>query len=63
MTKFIVEYPLEEERIQQHLSFLLKNLEYFDYQGRLSILYCLTGLIEQFPQQLLDEKFAESIFF
>lgn len=36
--QFILEYPLEKERVQQHINHMLKNLTYFDVDGRLQLL-------------------------
>jgi U3 small nucleolar RNA-associated protein 20 len=33
--QFLLEYPLEAGRIEQHINYLLKNLGYFDPEGRL----------------------------
>lgn len=61
-TQFILEYPLESERVEQHINHLLKNLGYFDSEGRLSVLDVLHSLIERFPKELTDQ-YAELIFF
>ena len=34
-TQFLLDYPLEPARLEQHLNHLLKNLGYFDSEGRL----------------------------
>jgi len=34
-TQFLLEYPLEPARVEQHINHLLKNLGYFDSEGRL----------------------------
>ena len=36
--QFILEYPLEPERVQQHINHMLKNLTYFDPEGRMQLL-------------------------
>jgi U3 small nucleolar RNA-associated protein 20 len=33
--QFLLEYPLEAGRVEQHINYLLKNLGYFDPEGRL----------------------------
>ena len=60
--QFILEYPLEEKRLQQHINHLLKNLTYFDADGRMQLLDVFQTLIERFPQQLLD-NYNEIFFF
>lgn len=36
LVTFILEYPLEAERLSQHLNYLLKNVgTYFDSEGRM----------------------------
>jgi hypothetical protein len=59
---FILEYPLEESRLEQHINHMLKNLTYFDPEGRLQLLDTLHTLVDKFPQQLLD-RFTELFFF
>ena len=46
---FILEYPLEHSRLEQHLNHMLKNLSYFDPEGRLQLLDTLLLLVEKFP--------------
>ena len=36
--QFLLEYPLEAQRVQQHINHMLKNLTYFDIDGRLQLL-------------------------
>jgi len=31
---FVLEYPMEEKRLDTHIQHLLKNLTYFDPEGR-----------------------------
>ena len=33
--QFILEYPLEQSRVQSHINHMLKNLTYFDIDGRM----------------------------
>jgi hypothetical protein len=53
---------LEPQRLEQHLNHLLKNLGYFDSEGRLQVLDVIQHLCERFPRDLLDQ-YAELIFF
>ena len=59
---FMIEYPLEQKRLEQHINHMLKNLSYFDPEGRLQLLDTLQTLVEKFPQKLLD-TFTELFFF
>lgn len=53
--KFLLHYPLSEKRVEQHFFFLLRNIEFEEEQGRLSVLKLLHALVKKFPQQILDE--------
>ena len=33
--QFILEYPLEEKRLEQHINHMIKNLTYYSPEGRL----------------------------
>jgi hypothetical protein len=59
---FLLEYPLEAERVSSHFNHLLKNLGYFDSDGRLIVLDVLHLLAEKFPVEILDH-YAELLFF
>lgn len=39
--QFLLDYPLENTRIEQHLSFVVKNLKFPQASGRLSLLVTL----------------------
>lgn len=41
---------------------MLKNLGYFDSDGRLQLLDVINSLVERFPRELTDQ-YAELIFF
>ena len=60
--QFILEYPLEPERIQQHINHMLKNLTYFDADGRLQLLEVFQTFVDKFPVSLID-TYAELFFF
>jgi U3 small nucleolar RNA-associated protein 20 len=60
--QFLLEYPLEAERVASHFNHLLKNLAYFDSDGRLIVLDVLHLLTEKFPVEVLDH-YAELLFF
>ena len=53
---------MEAKRLEQHINHLLKNLTYFDIDGRMQLLDVFETLIERFPQQLLD-NYNELFFF
>lgn len=36
--QFLLDYPLENERLESHINFLLKNLSYCSESGRLQLL-------------------------
>ena len=61
-SQFLLEYPLESSRVEQHINHLLKNLGYFDSEGRLQLLDVVGSLVERFPKELTDQ-YAELIFF
>ena len=48
--------------IQITVNHMLKNLTYFDADGRMQLLDVFTVLIERFPPQLLD-TYTELFFF
>jgi len=60
--QFILEYPLEQSRVQQHINHMLKNLTYFDIDGRLSLLDVFQTFVDKFPTHLLD-NYSELFFF
>lgn len=36
--QFLLDYPMENSRVEQHISFILKNLSYGQPAGRISVL-------------------------
>lgn len=54
MLQFLLDYPLGEKRLGQHLTFLINNLKYEYPSGRLSVLSFLELLCSKFPTELLD---------
>lgn len=58
---FLIEYPLEEKRVEQHIHHLIKNLTYPHKDGRISIIEVIEKLITLFPIEVLD-KYAFIIF-
>jgi U3 small nucleolar RNA-associated protein 20 len=53
---------LENSRVEQHLSFILKNISFGTPSGRISVLSTLDTLICKFPQQIVD-LYGELLFF
>lgn len=51
---FIMEYPMETQRLDTHMQHLLKNLTYFDAEGRLVLLETLKTLIERMPEEQIN---------
>ena len=52
---FLIEYPLEEKRVEQHIHHLIKNLTYTTKDGRLTVLEVIEKLIPLFPTHILDK--------
>jgi hypothetical protein len=59
--QFLIEYPLEEKRIEQHIYHLIKNINYFDQDGRETVLEVLDRIVTRFPTEILD-KFSFILF-
>lgn len=60
--QFLLDYPLENDRIEQHLNFILKNLACKRMEGRLQLLEILKTLIERLPKNVVD-LYCELLFF
>ena len=52
---FLIDYPLEEKRVEQHVHHLIKNLTYTGKDGRITVLEVIEKLIPQFPTNILDK--------
>ena len=52
---FLIEYPLEEKRVEQHIHHLIKNLTYPHHDGRQSIIEVIEKLIAMMPIEILDK--------
>ena len=61
VSQFLMDYPLEEKRVQQQLDLVVKNLDYPYEDGRLAGLNMLKICIDKFPRELVDES-AEFFF-
>lgn len=60
--QFLLDYPLENDRIEEHLNFVLKNLACKRMEGRLQLLEILKTLIERLPKNVVD-LYCELLFF
>lgn len=60
LSKFLLNYPLGEVRLIDHLKFVLANLSYEFETGRLQALQVLCALMNKFPGELLE---VQSEFF
>jgi U3 small nucleolar RNA-associated protein 20 len=54
LVQFLLDYPLGERRLQQHLEALAANLEYQHAAGRLSALGALRDVIARFPRDAVE---------
>jgi U3 small nucleolar RNA-associated protein 20 len=61
VVSFLINYPLSDERVEQHLQQILLNLQYEYSDGRLSGCRLLLLVIEAFPSAVI-ERHVESIF-
>ncbi|KAK9818396.1 hypothetical protein WJX72_012002 [[Myrmecia] bisecta] len=59
--QFLLDYPLGEKRLQQHLQFIVTNLAYEHESGREAALDMLQTVIVKFPDALVDQ-WAEVFF-
>lgn len=60
--QFLLDYPLQNERVEQHLNFVLKNLSYEQAESRIQLLGTLETLIVRFPAEVV-EIYGELLFF
>jgi len=51
---FLMEYPLEATRFQQHFGFLMRNLSYFDKEGRGQVLQSMEQLVGKMAGDMLE---------
>ncbi|GAX11440.1 U3 small nucleolar RNA-associated protein 20 [Fistulifera solaris] len=61
VVSFLINYPLSDERVEQHLQQILLNLQYEYSDGRLSGCRLLSLVIEAFPSAVI-ERHVETIF-
>ena len=62
--RFLLTYPLEEKRQEQHMLHVLKNMEYEDEDARLTLLKLVEKLIKKLARVEggLVDRFGELIF-
>jgi U3 small nucleolar RNA-associated protein 20 len=58
---FLLNYPLGEERLEQHLKQIVMNLKYEYEEGRLSGIGMATTVVEKVPKAVV-EKYAQLFF-
>ena len=56
LVQFLLDYPLGERRLQQHLEALAANLEYQHASGRLSAMNCLRDVVSRFPAEAVEAQ-------
>eukprot|EP00127_Corallochytrium_limacisporum_P005483 Clim_evm31s206 gene=Clim_evmTU31s206 len=54
---FLVNYPLADKRMERHVHFLIKNLEYEEATGREAVLEALNSVVIRFPTEILEQFF------
>ena len=61
LLQFLLDYPLGPRRLEKHMLFLVKNLDYTFETGRESMIEMLNSILIKFPQETLDE-YSETCF-
>jgi U3 small nucleolar RNA-associated protein 20 len=59
--RYLLDYPMSEQRFQEHMQQVVANVNYEYQEGRLSGISLLGMIIEKVPQELL-EKHAQMLF-
>ncbi|XP_068649715.1 uncharacterized protein [Aristolochia californica] len=62
LLQFLLDYPLHDKRLQQHLDFLLENLSYVHPTGREAVLEMVHAILKKFPKEVLTGH-ASNFFF
>ncbi|KAL8136927.1 hypothetical protein V2J09_002928 [Rumex salicifolius] len=55
LLQFLLNYQLNQKRMNQHFDFLINSLRYEHATGREAVLEMLRVIIERFPQRVIDE--------
>eukprot|EP00803_Ostreobium_quekettii_P010225 evm.model.scf_622.2 EVM.evm.TU.scf_622.2 scf_622:22710-43215(-) len=61
LLQFLLDYPMANLRLTQHVRFMLSNLGYEYEAGRLEVLSLLNAVVRKFPQEVLEAQ-AELFF-
>lgn len=59
--QFLLSFPLSEKRVEQHLAFFVRNINFELASGRLAALEAIQQVITRFPQNLLGKE-SEYLF-
>jgi U3 small nucleolar RNA-associated protein 20 len=59
--RYLLDYPMGEERFEKHLKQVVANIGYEYQEGRLSAIVLLTLVVEKLPEELL-QKHAQLLF-
>lgn len=59
--RYLLDYPMSEERFEEHLKQIVANIGYEHTEGRLSAIEMLTAVIEKMPYDLLQHH-AQLLF-
>lgn len=54
--RFLIDYPLSSDRMEDHLKQIVLNLNYEYSEGRLSVIQLVNQLYEKLPEELIEEK-------
>ncbi|CAG9460436.1 unnamed protein product [Pedinophyceae sp. YPF-701] len=61
LLQFLLDFPVGEKRIEQHILFLLSNLDYTHETGREAVLDTLDAVVRKFPPEALS-RHGHAIF-
>jgi len=53
---FLLNYPLSNRRLKQHVNFFITNLSYEHLGGRQSAINAVKGVIDKFPQSYIEQE-------
>jgi hypothetical protein len=54
--RYLLDYPMGEERFEQHLKQVVANINYEYQEGRMSALNLMSLVIERLPEELLEKQ-------
>eukprot|EP00026_Physarum_polycephalum_P000036 Phypoly_transcript_00036.p1 GENE.Phypoly_transcript_00036~~Phypoly_transcript_00036.p1 ORF type:complete len:2902 (+),score=637.83 Phypoly_transcript_00036:86-8791(+) len=58
---FLIHFPLGKKRLDQHIHFLIQNLNYSIESGRIAVLEVFVSILAQFPLEIIEE-YSQLIF-